>query len=283
MPGYKGRYKYHKPPTLYEKDSLSPEDITQIRGLYDGSVASIDAACGRLFDMLKRNGLWENTIVIITADHGENLYESNWSTGHGEHLRGPHVVNIPCIIKFPKYIPETRTLNAVTRDIDIAPTLLDFLGHTPPQGMDGTSLLPLIKGDRIESARTAFTETGLWFSDMTDAFYQDQRILYPDVTGLTKVDFTYHMEVVLKEEYEGLTTLAKHRMIDDGTYRLIYTPARDGIRFELYRPAADPRYEMNLLEKQPQKAAELKKKLFAYMEKDKNCILRNDYLLPLGY
>ncbi len=72
-----------------------------MRALYDGSVEAFDSAAGRILDYLKKRGCLDNTIVIITADHGESLYENNWHIGHGERLRGEQTLNVPLMISFP--------------------------------------------------------------------------------------------------------------------------------------------------------------------------------------
>ena len=283
---YSGRFKYHKPPILDNSEHMTDDDIRQIRGLYRGALDAYDDAVGKIIAFLKKKNLYDNTLIIITADHGENLYENNWHIGHGEHLRGNHVVNVPLIIKFPKSSPVgcpaivPHTITSVTRDIDIEPTLLDYLGISPPQGIDGTSLMPLAFGEQSDMGLTAFSETGIWFSDLTDAFYQKERIMYPDITGLSRIDFTYNLEVVIKDEYRDLINTAKHRMVDDGRYRLIYAPTRQGMIYELFDRQTDPSFERNLVGEMPEKVRELKKKLFAYMTKDPTIIMKNEYAVP---
>jgi hypothetical protein len=130
---------------------------------------------------------------------------------------------------------------------------------------------------------TAFAETGIWFSDITEGFYQKQRIMYPDITGLSRIDFTCNREVVLKEEYEHLINAAKHRMVDDGRYRLIYVPKRSGIQYELYDTLKDPAYSHSIINEQPLIAAKLKRRLFDYLKQDAQYTLDNEYMIPTGY
>lgn len=277
MKGYNGRFKYHKPPTLYEKEDLDEQDINQIRGLYDGSVESFDCAVGRIIDFLKKKKCFDNTIIVITADHGENLYENGWYIGHGEHLRGNNVLKTPLIIRYPKPYFPVKTIDCLTRDIDFAPTILDYLGYKNTSEVDGVSLMPLIYGRQKDVKLTAFSETGIWFSDVSEGFFQKERIMYPDITGLSKIDFTYNMEVVIKDEYEHLINIAKHRMVDDGTYRLIYIPTRDGVKYELFNIRKDPAFKYNLYPQMPSKADELKKQLFSFMAKDKKITFKNNF------
>jgi effector-binding domain-containing protein len=270
--GYRGKYKYSKPPTVYKDESIGERDIEQINGLYNGSVNAIDTAMGSITEFLKKNKVYDNTVIIITADHGENLYENGWSTGHGEHLRGPHVLNVPLVVKFKDNEYKGTRVNALTRDIDVMPTLFEYLSLKPLQNSDGVSLMPLIKKEKSSPALTAFSETGVWFSDVVKAFYQDKRIMYPDITGISEIDFTYNMEVVIKDKYKELINIAKHRMIDNGKYRLIYMPTRNGIIYELYDVKAKDGYKTDISQKMPAIVKKMKSELFNYMKNDRSAM-----------
>ncbi len=279
-PGYQGRYKYYKPNIPGESLDLPPADLEQIRGLYKGAVRSFDDMTGRLMAYLEKNKLAQNTIIIILSDHGEQLYEHGWGQGHGEHLRGRAVLNVPLIIKNPRESFAVQEQSSIVRDIDVAPTILDLLHIKAPQTMEGVSLLPLARGDTSSLNLTAFAETGLWFTDKGDNFYQQQRIMYPDIIGLGEIDSTYHNEVVVKPEYRSLTTIAKHRMIRTERYKLIYIPTRQGTQFELYDTSNDPQEINNIAAQDPKVVAALKNQLFRWMSQDKNSFWRNGYLVP---
>ncbi len=279
-PGYQGRYKYHKPNIPGESFSLPAADLAQIRNLYKGAVSSLDDMVGRLLAYLEKKKLDQNTIIIVLSDHGEQLYEHGWGQGHGEHLRGQAVLNVPLIIAKPREKFPVQEQGALVRDIDIAPTILDLLHIASPKTMAGVSLLPLARGTTSSLNLTAFAETGLWFTDKGDNFYQQQRILYPDIIGLGAIDSTYNNEVVIKPEYRALTTIAKHRMIRNDRYKLIYIPLRQGIRFELYDVQNDPQELNNIAGQNPKIVAVMKGQLFQWMAKDKKSFWRNDYLVP---
>lgn len=285
-PAYRGRFKYHKPPILDQSEHVTPQDVAQIRGLYDGAVDAVDDAVGEIVAYLKGHGLYDSTMIILTADHGENLYENNWHIGHGEHLRGNNVLNIPLMIKFPltdgpgRAPVAPRTVTALTRDIDVAPTVCEYLGCALPPGMDGVSIMPLATGASRDLGLIAFAETGIWFSDQTRAFYQDQRIMYPDITGLSRVDFTCNLEVVIKDEYRDLINTAKHRMVDDGRYRLIYAPTRAGVIYELYDRRSDPGFTRNIASVLPATTRELRRKLEQFMSRDQSVVFINGFSVP---
>lgn len=129
--------------------SFSPSDTGWVRGLYDGEVAEADSRFFRaLFDRIRRRGLAENTLVIVTADHGEELLDhgnvghastSLTSTLYDEELR------IPLILS-GWGIPEGRSVDALVQIVDIMPTVLDLIGVPAPEGVQGRSLVPLVEG-----------------------------------------------------------------------------------------------------------------------------------------
>lgn len=278
---YKGAYRYCKPNIPGEPVDLPGEDLTQVRSLYKQGVTCIDDSVGKLLEFLKSEGLDKNTIIVVLADHGEQLYENGWGQGHGEHLRGRSVLNVPFIILDPRDRSLRGEIRDLVRDIDFSPTLLSMLSLPVPGSMEGVNLLPLMKKETENLNLTAFAETGLWFTDKGDNFYQKQRIMYPDIVELGAIDTEYNNEIVIKPAFRALTTIAKHRMVYDGRYKLIYIPAREGISFELYDTKKDPDELDNIALKNPRKVTELKTKLYKWMEKDKNYYWKNGYFIPL--
>jgi arylsulfatase A-like enzyme len=111
---------------------------------YDGEIAYVDQQLGRLRRELTSLGLLEDTVVVITADHGEGLGE------HGEATHGFFVyqstLHVPLIVVVPGLWPAgTRVPDPVSL-VDIAPTVLALTGQQPPAGLDGRSLADLVEG-----------------------------------------------------------------------------------------------------------------------------------------
>jgi arylsulfatase A-like enzyme len=111
--------------------------------LYDGDVAMADDQVRRLFDELDRRGLLSDTVVIVTADHGEEFLEHG-RTSHGRTLY-EECVRVPLIVVGPG-IPAGLRLTEKVSLLDVAPTLLDLLGLPPETRFEGRSLLPLMRG-----------------------------------------------------------------------------------------------------------------------------------------
>lgn len=115
-------------------------DIRGFGDLYDGQVAWADSMVEKLVDWLRRKGLLEQTIVVVTSDHGEELFERG-RLDHGETLF-EEVTRIPLIIFGPGRIPGGRVITAPTTLIDLPATLLELAGGPGKLG-EGTSLAPL--------------------------------------------------------------------------------------------------------------------------------------------
>jgi arylsulfatase A-like enzyme len=121
--------------------------------LYDGEIAYLDQNLGEFFDTLKRYDLYDNTLIIFTADHGEEFYEhGGWD--HGETLY-QEMVHVPLIIKYPTGAFAGMVDEDPARSLDIAPTVLDVLDIDPPPTMQGFSLHP---DSRARQPATIFSE-----------------------------------------------------------------------------------------------------------------------------
>ncbi|MCP4675575.1 MAG: sulfatase-like hydrolase/transferase [Deltaproteobacteria bacterium] len=100
--------------------------LSRFKDPYDGEIAYTDREIGRLLDNLKKLGLYDNTLVIVTADHGESFGE------HGEQTHSLFVYEatqwVPMIIKFPYSAHGGRRIKGLVRHIDILPTALETLG-----------------------------------------------------------------------------------------------------------------------------------------------------------
>jgi arylsulfatase A-like enzyme/Tfp pilus assembly protein PilF len=121
---------------------------------YSGEAAYVDSQLGKLFDFMEQKGLLENTIVILTGDHGESLGE------HGELTHSYFAYNstiwIPLIFSGPG-IPEGR-VDDYACHVDIFPTVCDILKTEKPDFFQGISLLPAMKGKKI-GARAIYIES----------------------------------------------------------------------------------------------------------------------------
>ena len=142
--------------------SFHPSDREWILGLYDARVREMDETLFKpLIAKLKELGLYENTLIIVTADHGEELLEHGFIGHPSTSFKGSaydELLHIPLIMSCPNLLPENRRVPQQVQNVDVLPTVLDLLGLPVPQTLHGRSLLPLIRGE-VSDERPAFTET----------------------------------------------------------------------------------------------------------------------------
>ncbi len=277
-PSYRGRFKYHKPVGLAGGDGdLDEADIRQVRALYDGAVTSIDDAAERVLESLDKRGLRESTIVIVTADHGETLFDHGHGQGHGDHLFGDEATHVPLVIVDPRR-PGGRRDARIARDVDLAATLYDLTSVAPPPDLDGVSLAPALDGKPTPEMR-AFAETELWMGDVPSV-PDEMRLPYPTLTRLTEVDPEHHDELVLRKDVEAVTTVARHRMIRDSRWKLIYVPERKGVKYMLFDVVADPSELHDVAAAHADVVTAMRGELWKWMLEDSRMVERGGYLVP---
>ncbi len=124
---------------------------------YDGEIAYVDSVLGKLLESLKSRGLYQRSLIVLTADHGESLGEHQ-EIHHGYFIYEASL-RVPLIFKLPaQRFAGTRLPNTV-RSVDIAPTILQLLGLQLPATNQGESLVPMISGKRGGTDLPVYAET----------------------------------------------------------------------------------------------------------------------------
>ncbi|MEM6985146.1 MAG: sulfatase-like hydrolase/transferase [Pseudomonadota bacterium] len=118
----------------------TPDTVNQLRALYLGLAAEVDHHIGRVIDWLKSSGRWDDTVLIVTADHGEVLGDYDVWGKSSFHDASFHV---PLLVRVPGLAP--RCVQAMTESIDVAPTILDLVGREAPDAFNGASLRSLLE------------------------------------------------------------------------------------------------------------------------------------------
>jgi arylsulfatase A-like enzyme len=154
------------PPWLDRLLALKPHSPRIAGALYDGGVLSADRWVGRLTAFLKKSGLYDRTLVVLTSDHGEELWDrpkagqpSNRVFGIHGHSLHDELVGVPLVIKLPGQEWAGTRVASVTRAVDVMPTILDLVQAptSPDPAMEGKSLRPLWEGSET-GVRIAFSE-----------------------------------------------------------------------------------------------------------------------------
>ena len=140
------------------KVRIPPERVAQLEALYDGQLRRVDDRVGRLLAQLRRLGLYDGTMVVLTADHGDGFLEH----GFISHSTTPYeeLVRVPLVVKLPGGRGAGTRVSAQVRLIDVMPTVLDATGAREDLSLDGCSLLPLVRGEapRGDDCNVAVTE-----------------------------------------------------------------------------------------------------------------------------
>lgn len=200
--------------------------VRQLRATYFGMMSEVDAQVGRLLDGIRARAEWDDTLVILTSDHGEQLGD-HWLTEKlGWFDQSYH---IPLIIHDPR-APHTHGTvvdDVFTENVDLMPTALEWLDLPVPIQCDGRSLLPFLRGERPDQWR----DGAFWEWEFRDPIGKT-------VEALLEIDMDQCALSVLRDEhgkYVHFTRLPP----------LFYDLDRDPD--ELRDRAADPEYAATVL------------------------------------
>jgi len=123
-------------------EDVTPDEVERTRTAYYGLVTRLDTLLGGILDTLEKHDLLENTLIVYTADHGEQIGEKGlwWKQTFYEDS-----VKVPAIVSWPAKLPQGEKINRVTSQLDLNATMLDAAGAPPLPSSVGRSLLPLIE------------------------------------------------------------------------------------------------------------------------------------------
>ena len=123
---------------------MDPRDLEHLRALYLGEVSWVDHQVGRLTEQLRAQGLADNTLIVLTADHGEEFFE------HGHKVHRTHLyretVQVPLIMSWPGRLPAGKRVAEPVGLVDITPTVAEITNTGLPAAVSGRSLVPAMQG-----------------------------------------------------------------------------------------------------------------------------------------
>jgi arylsulfatase A-like enzyme len=191
------------------KGHVTKEEAQYLRRCYDATVAYADKAVGGMFDLLRGQGLWSDTLVIVFADHGEEFAEHGFLQ-HSCNLYREQLA-VPLIIKLPGE-PRGRSWPQFARNVDILPTIADVAGVEPRPEWRGTSLLS------GETPMIALAE--LLVRPLTREFFAERtrhwRAVYL-ASGESLIENGYTAELEL---YSADDLRQQHDIADDSPHRV---------------------------------------------------------------
>ncbi|MEO8502310.1 MAG: sulfatase-like hydrolase/transferase [Acidobacteriota bacterium] len=150
----------YEPHTPYE----APEPYRSRYSPYDAEIAAADAIVGRLVNELKTRGLYDRSLFVLTADHGEGLGDH----GEAEHgvLLYRETLHVPLIVKLPKESNSGQRVDRPVGLFDIAPTILELVGAERPAGLSGVSLFGQAPAGRRIYSETLYPRLQLGWSEL---------------------------------------------------------------------------------------------------------------------
>lgn len=264
---------------LEDKWSALPlEEAEQIRALYDGCTRQFDDCFQRLLDALDRHGLRENTIIVLTADHGDDLYEEGVTLGHGLSFQGADAsYHVPLVIQVPGHRPQR--FEEPVRIIDIAPTLADLLKIDKPDGWEGQSLEPWLRNEGKAVALPFYGETQFPFIQFRVEGIERPKL--PPMDGLTMIDPDFNHQFVMRPEFRIPVVEAKQRCLRTADWKLVCTPTAEGTRhYQLFHTASDPDSLTDLASARPDVVEPMRVALERWIDEKRETLI--DGIFPDG-
>lgn len=123
------------------------EDFKKLIDGYDGSIAYTDSYVGQVLDTLEELGIWEDTAIIVSGDHGDSFGEHGQYADHG--IANEAVHNIPMIVRWPG-VTKQGSCDRLIYGLDLGPTLCELLGLPTPAGWDGRSFASALRGEEFD-------------------------------------------------------------------------------------------------------------------------------------
>ncbi len=166
---YMWDFQYYQHKDTWKQQLPAGMDLRMLTALYYGQITAIDDCVGQVLAAIKDTGIEDDTIVLLTSDHGDLLGSHQLFNKHKHWDEATHV---PMIVRYPRELKPAVVDTQVVSLVDAMPTLLDLCGVAAPSSVEGTSVAAVLQGKaKAVGANAAFIETG-------DDGVRTQRYLY---------------------------------------------------------------------------------------------------------
>ena len=241
-PEYRGDHLIY--PQYGRWDYMTPEELEDVRALYAGQVTLTDRWIGYVFDTIEKLGLFENTLVIWTTDHGHLFGEHDLEGKPGGQYGNLYetTTQIPLLVSHPEGIGQGTRVKGLAQPPDTLPTILEALDIPIPADVQGRSLLPLMEGGGTSERRYAFSGR------------------FPAVmAGVTRQPGVGH----LFDGWAGSDRVVEALTVTDDRWALVASPV--GRPSELYDLRSDPEQKRNVLDGNAQGAQDMRNRLVEFL------------------
>lgn len=245
--------------------------VADLIAAYDGEIAFVDDQANRILDLLKDEGVYGSTIVIIIGDHGEILYEKEEYFGHHKYLYEGSM-RIPLIMRIPGIAP--KVIDERITNVDILPTLIEALNIESKVAMDGMSYWPLIKDGNMMKKKDHFIYVTHIGKQHKQKKQESSIPFINQICKFFKKIVRMCKRVILKifgrsERWKVTDYFEKYAVVKN-EWKLIQSNVKDKkkkTQYELYNIEVDPEELHNLVERNREVFKELKKALDLYIHK----------------
>ena len=160
-------------------EAFDIDELVHLMAAYHGAISFIDEKIGRLMDELKQRGEYDNAMIILTADHGENLTENGAFVAHNKLF--DETTKVPLMIKFPANQFKGQTCPQQVELADIYPTILNYYKIPLPGPIRGSDLMPYLTGEKKLGKPYAVSEhVGKFQRSIRDGQWQFIETIPPD-------------------------------------------------------------------------------------------------------
>ncbi|MUV85397.1 sulfatase-like hydrolase/transferase [Natronomonas sp. CBA1123] len=236
---------------------LTDRELAFVRSQFAGKVTMVDTWLGELFDALDRNDLWEETAVVITADHGFLLGEHGWVGKMSPDF--DLVARTPLFVWHPDSPRLGETVEALTSAVDLHATVLELLTGNDGDAPHSRSLLPLIEGETEQHREMALY--GWWHSDInvTDGTHTYMVPIQEDVPlyNYSTTQMSAQSPFTPTSGYDDPEAGAFLPYTDVPVWRQRYPSASLLREPRLYDTDADPAQSRNIIDEVPERQSEL--------------------------
>lgn len=234
-PDYDGDFMLY--PEYGRPTYMSEGELHNARALYAGNVTLVDRWVGQFFDLVERLGLMENTMIVWASDHGHLFGEHDLQGKPGAELGKLYetTTHIPLLIHRPDGLGAGQHISGVVQPPDILPSILEFLEIDTPDGVQGESIWPLVRGETESLRDYAFSSR------------------YPPTAG----DASYTpVEGATFDGWAGSDRSVEPSTVTSTEWAYLAAPA--GRPSELYHLAQDPKQEHNVIDDHPEVAEQMR-------------------------
>lgn len=210
-PGFKGRFEPSTVEGAFNYFYYPKAELQRVINRYDNALEYVDAQVGRVLDALEQSGQLENTLVVLTSDHGEHFYERGYVT-HGKSISEGET-RVPLLLSWPAKLKAQERLEPAST-LDILPTVASLIGAQPEEIWQGRSLMPEHLAGK--------TQPGV-FIRLQGIKHYDGVVCWPWKLSYSRADRSYELYQLSVDPDEKRNRVGQHEVLAGVLAKLLFT------------------------------------------------------------